>query len=211
MGNGIFSVDGPLYKFGGLVFDLFMLNLLWLLFCIPIVTAGASTTALFYVAGKRVRKEEGYLFRDFWKSFKMNFMQSTIVWIILLIAYFILYVNIMNIGNVGTMARFIMPIQIIILIELVVMSIYMFALLSRFYMTIGGLFKTSLIMANKHIITTFLCIFAFAGVVFFIKIWPLFIFFFVSTYALWSSYFLDRIFKKYIPKTEEEIEEPEAE
>lgn len=64
--------------------DMVCLNVLWLICCIPIITIGASTTALYTIMLKMVKNEEGYIFRSFFKAFKENFKQSTIIWIILL-------------------------------------------------------------------------------------------------------------------------------
>lgn len=62
------------------------LNLLWLICCIPIVTIGASTTALYYTSLKIVRGEDHALGHMFFRSFRENFRQSTVLWLILLAA-----------------------------------------------------------------------------------------------------------------------------
>ena len=67
------------------IFDLIVLNILWVVFCLPIVTIGASTTALYSVTLKMVVNEEGYLIRDFWRAFKRDFKQSTSIWLLLLV------------------------------------------------------------------------------------------------------------------------------
>lgn len=67
------------------IFDLIVLNILWAVFCLPIVTIGASTTALYSVTLKMVVNEEGYLIRDFWRAFKRDFKQSTSIWLLLLV------------------------------------------------------------------------------------------------------------------------------
>lgn len=65
------------------IFDFILLNILWLVCSLPIVTAGASITALYSVMLKIVANEEGYIIRGFFEAFKKNFKQSTIVWLIL--------------------------------------------------------------------------------------------------------------------------------
>ena len=60
------------------------LNLIWFICCIPIVTIGASTTALYYTSLKIVRDEDHSLGRMFFHSFRENFRQSTVLWLILL-------------------------------------------------------------------------------------------------------------------------------
>ena len=66
----IFDLDSPLMRVLTKMADLMLLNLLALICCIPIITVGASLTALHYVALKIVRNEEGYIIRTFFKSFK---------------------------------------------------------------------------------------------------------------------------------------------
>ena len=59
------------------------LNILWFICSIPIFTIGASTTALYYTCLKIVRNEEGNVTKTFFKSFKENFRQATVIWLIL--------------------------------------------------------------------------------------------------------------------------------
>lgn len=79
-----FDLDSPLMQILTKMADLMWLNILTMICCIPIVTAGASITAMHYMALKIVRNEETYITRGFFKSFKENFGQATIIWLILL-------------------------------------------------------------------------------------------------------------------------------
>lgn len=79
------DIDGPLIQFLSRMADLMWLNILTMICCIPIVTAGASLTALNYMALKMVRNEEGYITRGFFKAFKENFRQSTVIWLLFLL------------------------------------------------------------------------------------------------------------------------------
>ena len=47
-----FSLENPIWKFIGNLADFFLLSCLWYLCCLPVVTAGAATTALYYVTLK---------------------------------------------------------------------------------------------------------------------------------------------------------------
>jgi uncharacterized membrane protein YesL len=205
--GGIFSMDGILYKFGTLVFDMFFLNLLWFVCCIPIVTAGASTTALFYVCGKKVRGEEGYIFRDFFKSFKMNFKQSTIVWLFALLAIFVLSVDFKAVSLLGGMSRYFAVLLLVICFELVITLLYIFPVLSKFYIKTSSLIKTAFFMANKHILTTILCILVAIAISFILYKFSFFMFFMFSAYAYLTSFLFDRVFSKYAPEEEDEEEE----
>ena len=80
-----FSMDNKFFTFMNKVADLCILNIICLVCCIPIVTAGASITAMYYVTLKMVRNEEAYIVRSFFKSFKDNFKQATIINLIMTI------------------------------------------------------------------------------------------------------------------------------
>lgn len=67
------------------ILDLCKMNLLWLLGCLPVVTAGASTTALFYTADC-CRQGEGTIAKNFRNGFKNNFRQATVIWLLVLLA-----------------------------------------------------------------------------------------------------------------------------
>ena len=75
-------------KFGRLFLKLSYaccLNTLWFICCLPIVTIGASTTALYYTSFKIAKDEGSFITTMFFRSFKQNFKQATIIWIIMLI------------------------------------------------------------------------------------------------------------------------------
>ena len=82
--SGFFNYDNPVWRFIGKFGDLIILNVLWFVCSIPIFTIGASTTAVYYVTLKLARNDDGYTIRSFFKSFKENFKQATIIWLIML-------------------------------------------------------------------------------------------------------------------------------
>jgi uncharacterized membrane protein YesL len=84
------SIDSPLMVFLGKVADLMWVNILTILCCIPVITGGAAFTAMHYVCLKIVRDEECYITKDYFKSFKQNFRQATVIWLIML-ALFAVY------------------------------------------------------------------------------------------------------------------------
>ena len=89
----------------GRVADLLLLNFLCILCCIPIVTAGASITALYYVTLKMARDEESYIVRSFFRSFKQNFKQATIINIIMLLTAAVLFID-LRIARAGSGAMY---------------------------------------------------------------------------------------------------------
>ena len=84
--NRLFNIDNPIMQFISKIFDLVLLNLLFILFSIPVITAGASLSALYYVSLKILRGVDPYIWQNFFKAFRQNFKQATLVWILLLLA-----------------------------------------------------------------------------------------------------------------------------
>lgn len=209
--NGIFRMDGPLYRIGNIIYYLMVTNFLWIVFSLPIFTIGASTTAMYYIMGKLVRDDDVRILKDYWKSFKNNFKQATAIWLIMLIAGLIIYTNIRNITLLGDMGKIIYPLQLVVLIELVIIAIYIFPLLSRYEMKTKNLFKTAFFMGNRHIFTTILCIACiFILNYLFYQIPGVLILLFISLNALCIYYLVYRIFIKYVPdekKKDDELEE----
>ena len=82
------NIDSPFYRTMGRIGDLVFANILWLVCCLPIVTAGASTLGLFTVVNKMAAKEDYTVRTDFFKAFKRDFKQSTILWLMVLVCGF---------------------------------------------------------------------------------------------------------------------------
>lgn len=152
MMDRIFNMDNKFFTFMGRVADLILLNIIFLLSCIPIVTIGASITAMYYVTLKMARNEDSYIFRSFVKSFKQNFKQSTIIWLILLAVGALLFVdfNIMEqAGSEGVFKAVYLGLYLLLLLFGMVFA-YIFPLLSRFDNTVKNTFLNALKMAIAH-------------------------------------------------------------
>ena len=89
----ILDLDSPVMRFLGRLADLLWLNLLTILLCIPVITAGSAFTALHFSCLKMVRNEESYITKDFFRSFKENFKQSTVIWLIILLLFALLFLD----------------------------------------------------------------------------------------------------------------------
>ncbi len=213
-----FNLDSPFVQFMNRVADLMWLNILFLLCCIPVVTVGASVTAMYYVTLKMVRNEESYITKLFFKSFKQNFLQATAIWIIFITAGFLLFVDYrilsgqmgLNIDN-GSVRTVMQVLLIAVFIFYVFTITFVFPLLSKFDNTIKNTIKNAFIMSIRHFPATLgsiaLLIIVFL-LIYYIPIMSMFAFillFSVSAYV--SSLIFVRVFDNYIPKTEETQDE----
>lgn len=88
--NKFFCPENPVIRFLSCFCDLMFTNALFIISSIPIVTIGASITAMYHVMFQLQDGTESYIYRMFFKSFKRNFRQSTCIWIpfLLLTAFF---------------------------------------------------------------------------------------------------------------------------
>ena len=88
----LLDIDNPVIRFIIKIFDCMMLSVLWAVFSLPIITMGASSTALYSAVYHNIRKDEGYLWKSFWTAFKDNFKRSTLAWLpMLAMILFLLY------------------------------------------------------------------------------------------------------------------------
>lgn len=78
----IFKLDSPLFRVINRIIDLVVLGILTALFCVPVITAGASIASMYYVTLKMARNEEGNMIRQFFAAFKQNFWKATALWFI---------------------------------------------------------------------------------------------------------------------------------
>lgn len=153
----IFNLDSPFMRFFGRVGDLMILNVLMIVCCIPVITVGASYTAMHYVLLKIVRGEEGYLVRGFFKSFKENFKQATIIWLIMLLIILIHVGDFLIFRYSGISFSKVVIIAVIAVACLLYMiSLYVFPLLCRFENSIKNIFKNALILAFANLPKTLL-------------------------------------------------------
>lgn len=135
------------------IFNIFWLSILWLLCCIPVVTIGASTIALYYVMLKLVKDEETAVTREFFHSFKQNFLQSLPVTVIFLVAVAVLVADFHILGTSGGQsgASFMYGFCIVLGIVCAAVFSYVFPLLSKFDNTIKKTFENAARLAASHI------------------------------------------------------------
>lgn len=217
--GAIFNLDNPVWNFMSKVADLILLNILAIICSLPIVTIGASWTAMYFVTIRMVRKEESYIIKDFFRSFKENFKQATIIWLLALVAIAIFAGDVLIYRMIPEQVPQVLMIAVLILAYLVLGTIiYVFPLLSRFHNTVKGTIKNAFLVSIVNVPYTFvfaiLLVIPFLIGFFVIETAPFIIMVGFSMPAYIASIFWVRIFRKFEPKeitAESEETEPEAE
>ncbi len=149
----MFKYDSGIMTFLGKVSDIMILNILTLICCIPIVTIGASITAAHYTALKMHRDTDNYVVRNFFRSFKNNLLQSTIIWIIWIAAALLSVFAFMYYPDkgMGTILKIVIG-SVMVFIALTTM--WLFPMQSRFSNPILATIKNAFFFACRYLLRT---------------------------------------------------------
>jgi uncharacterized membrane protein YesL len=144
----LFNLDSPIMVLLGKMADLMIINILTILCSLPLITVGPAFRAAHYVCLKIVRDEECYIIRSYFKSFKENFVQGTLIWIMILAAAGILAGDYFIITKSGLEFSRVLKIAIIVVgVVVVFMTVYVFPSLAKFDNTIWATIKNSFLMS----------------------------------------------------------------
>lgn len=206
----LFRMDSPLMRFLTKIADLMVLNILFCVTSIPLITIGASWTALYSVTLKMVRDEEGSVSRSYFRSFRQNFRQATLLWlgVLVVLALLVLDIRVLNGMAEGTAPGLLrVGVEILALLGIMVLQ-YLFPSLARFEASLADTLKNACIMALAHLPKTALMTAAAVGAVWItlinnttiavgLMVWPLIGF---ALMAFGNSGILRKIFDNYVPK-----------
>lgn len=197
--GGIFSYDNPLMRFLNKIAICAYLNILWLIFSLPVITIGASTTALYYVSLKLVKDEEGNIFPSFYKAFRENFKTATICWMIYLFFGIILGIDALILTRMGlesTLWIVVTAVFIFVSILYTMIGMYLFPLIARFDNTFLLHIKNSFILSVRFLFATLLMIVIHIASLFILYLFPPFFIICTGLTALLCSFLLVGIFEK---------------
>ncbi len=153
----IFRLDNPVFNLLSRICDMMLLNILWIICSIPIVTIGASTTALYYCMLKINRKSDSGIVSMFFQSFRQNLKQGCMMTLIVVLSGLVLYVDYQLSAEMEGILKTIIRIVICNLWVLwAIMILYVFPVLAQFDNTVKNTLKNSLMLGIAHINKTIL-------------------------------------------------------
>ena len=132
------------------------LNLLWLVCSLPIVTIGAATTALYYVTLKIAENEEGDITQQFFRSFKANFKQATVLWLILLAVGIVLGTDIYVLRHLSAATTGVVAVLLTLCLALVIVACVAYAAVLCYVLdnTNVAMLKNSLLISIRYLSCT---------------------------------------------------------
>lgn len=203
----IFDIENPVWSTFSKVLDIIILNILFILCCLPVITISTSFTALYFTAMRIVSGNVTYVSRDFWNSFKQNFKQAFVAGIIVFDVGVILavftYLSFISNAYIGKVFFTILDILFVGMVS------YVFPSLAKFNCTISELFHNSFLMTFVHIPFTILNlgVFLLTGIAAYLSIGvrALIVVCGFAVIALLQSLWFNYIFAKYMTKEEREL------
>ena len=190
------------------------LNLLWFVCSIPIVTIGASTTALYYASLKVVRDEDSHVAALFFRSFRQNFKQATVLWgvalgvgaLLALDGYIVYHLRASSTGTVAILWTLLLALLIAAAVAYAIVLAYLFPLTASVSNTNAAMLKNSFLIGTHYLFCT-ITIFAIHFAMFFIvvRLFTPMLIFGEGLCALLSSHFLAPVIAScsYTPDTED--------
>lgn len=199
-----FSIDSKFFHFMSKVADCMILSILWIVFSLPLITAGSATTALYYCAVKVIRRDEGSVLKNFWHSFKTNLKQTILATALLLVVTIaISAIGSMFYATVQTQDALtnIYLVYLIALIFCVAWMHYIFSYIARFQAPLKTILKNSLVicLANlpSSLTMTILLVVVCAGLIMTFPASTMTLLLVPAGYAWITSFLLEKIYGKY--------------
>ncbi|RKI40068.1 DUF624 domain-containing protein [bacterium D16-51] len=201
------NIESPLFEFINTTVHFIALNLLFLITCLPVITAGPAIAALYQVLLKEARGENGYLCSNYLKYFKQMFFQGIAVFAIYVASLFVLVFSTVFWSSLDG----ILPAAaaaILALLSLIVISgmLYVFPLMARFQNTIRQTVKNSFIIALSNMKLTVLLLLLHITVISLLYLIPFMkIFMLMAGFAFFAfcfSYLFTKLFIKYEQEAE---------
>ncbi len=206
--QSLFSPDSKVMQAMSRISDLLILNVLFLLSCVPIFTIGAASTAMYTVCFRLGTEREQGVFRSYFAAFRDNFRQSTVLWLILLLFMLISLTNILIFSRIGGLLRWLCLVPSVLLLLAVLILGYVFPLLSQFSNSTLTTFKNAFYLSigylPRSLLITFFNVFpfalAFADLYLFLQSGFLWISLYFSAAAYLNALLLNKVFAPYLGK-----------
>lgn len=204
------NFDGPVMSTLTKIVTLVVVNALWVIFCIPIITAGASTTAFYYTIQKNIKYNRGYAAQCFWDSFRQNFKQSTKIWLIFLLIIVILmldYGAIVTLAGAGKIPGGFEMIIYVLAVILGLYGIWVFAYVARFENTMGKTMKNAAILAVASLPYSFLILLLVAATYFIIWLLPPALLIMPGVCLWFASVLIEKVFRVNMSEEDRQLED----
>lgn len=206
---GIFSQDGWLVRILNRIGDLIWLNLLTCFCSIPIFTAGAALSSLYEMTLKMVRLEEGKITSSYFRAFRGNFKQATLIWLIGggLCTFLCFDIWLLH-GTSFSFAKYYNIVLFVLLLLILMFTLFSLVVQARFVNTLKNTIKNGVLFCVAYFVKSILMYFVMLipVVLLFLSYRALLLIVLIgfSGPAYLTSFYFRSLFAPYEPEEEEE-------
>lgn len=186
------------------IFDVLILSLIFLVFCVPVVTIGPALCALYHTSAKLISQRKGYLFRGFVHSFRINFKQAFPAWLILLAVMMLMGGNVYYALTAwkGIFQVIMIAVYLSVLIVAIMFTGFIFPTVATFECKFRQIFSNAMVMAVTHPLVAigqfFLVSLFYLGVVYSFAAFPFLLFVLPVFFAWLQQKMLVKVFAEYM-------------
>jgi uncharacterized membrane protein YesL len=185
-----------LFKILEFVTAFFQLNILWLLFCLPVITIFPATIAMYCVIRQWVLHKDYSVFRAFFQYFKENFKQSFILGLIWIVFAGVFYLDFMLMKNLGTFQYILLPVLSLIGIVILFITIFIFSTIANYNVNWLTAIKNSMFFSVRYFFVTLSVIVLFVLMALILYTWSVTFLFIFCAFAYCNYYLCHLVFNK---------------
>lgn len=210
--GGFFSLDSKFMRTMSMIADLIILNVIYLVTCLPVITIGAASTAMYTVCFRLGTAREGSLVKGYFRAFRDEFRQATLVWLFLLLFGAASCVNIFIFLSMDGWMHYLFFPFVLFLLVVLMMTGYAFPLLSQFRNDTKSVIKNALIFSVAYLPRTVLIVvinvFPWAllltNLYLFLQVGFMWVIIYFAAAAYINARLLKKVFAPYMEQEEEE-------
>ena len=196
------AIDSPVMRVLGRLGDIIILNMIFVVGCIPVITIGTSLSALYAVAMKMARGEDPSVWKEFWKAYKRNFRPATICWLVMAVIAILLFVDFRIIGVLKRGSESMYSIMRIVLAVILgmwmLMFQYLFPYIARFENTVKQTLKNAFLLMVRHLPWALLLLVILIASALSIYIIPVLLVVIPAVASIVFDFILERLFRRYM-------------
>jgi uncharacterized membrane protein YesL len=185
-----------LFKILEIITAFFQLNLLWLLFCLPIVTIFPATVALYCVVRQWILHNDYSVFRSFFQFFKQNFKQSFLLGVIWSLFICLLFMNFLILNNFGSFQHLLFTILSVFGLVVLFITIYIFPTIANYNVNWLTAIKNSLFFSIRYFYMTIAIIILLVLTLLLLVTWPITFMFIFCVFAFCHYHLCNVVFYK---------------
>ncbi|MCM1283396.1 MAG: YesL family protein [Muribaculaceae bacterium] len=204
-----FDYDNIVFRMLNKLVDCVCVSFVWVLCCLPVVTLGAASSALYYTVHKSIRGGRGYVLRSFFKAFRDNFKQATLCWLVILLIQIVFLLDailmrqqLMAGNSIGLLLYFFL----VAILFVTGWCCVLFPYIARFANTVKQTLKNAVLIELRHLPWSLLLLLILLAVLFLTWLIPPLIFLLPAFMFLLYDVILERIFRQYMSKEDLERE-----